>query len=157
MALPRKRLQDRMSHFPLSCDSLGLAHFYLRQTISRNGRNEFLGVGLLGVIVNGFTGSKFDKFTPIHNRHHIAHELHHAEVVAYEDVRETHLCLEVFEEVEDLKHRDIQGRNRFVADDQIRLQRRERAIQIADADHLRICDTDSDTVYRAAQLYRVIR
>ena len=60
----------------------------------------------------------------IHDRDVVAHMLHDAEVVADEQVGQTELFLQPAQQVQDLRlDRDVEGRDRLVADDQVRLGR----------------------------------
>ena len=60
----------------------------------------------------------------IHHRHLIGEMLHDREVVRDEQVRDVALLLQVIQQVEDLRlDRNVQRRNRLVADDEIRRER----------------------------------
>ena len=58
--------------------------------------------------------------TQIHHPHPIAHVAHHREIVGDEEIRHLALALQVFQDVEHLSlHAHIQGRSRFVTDQEI--------------------------------------
>ena len=68
-----------------------------------------------------------DDDAEIHHRDPVGDVLHHREVVRDEDVGEAEPVLQVAQQIEDLRaDRDIERRDRLVADDQLRLDR-ERA------------------------------
>ena len=59
----------------------------------------------------------------VHDRHAVADVLHHAQVVGDEQVGKVHLFLELGQQVDDLRlDGHVQGRDRFVADDDQRIQ-----------------------------------
>ena len=75
----------------------------------------------------------FDDSTEIHHRHAGGNVLHNGEIVRDEDVREPQTPLQIAQQIDHLRlDRNVQGRDRFVADDETRLDR-ERA---GDADAL---------------------
>ena len=80
-----------------------------------------VGVGRRGVEVVG--RADLADLAEVHHRHPVADVLHHGEVVGDEDQREAVARLHVLEQVEDLGlHRHVEGRDRLVADDQLRVE-----------------------------------
>jgi hypothetical protein len=68
-----------------------------------------------------------------HDRDRVADRPDDREVVRDEEVGECKVALEIFEQIEDLRlNRDVEGRDRFVADDQLRVERK----RAGDADPL---------------------
>ena len=86
-----------------------------------NGGEEALGVGMRGVGGDEFGGAFFDEFTVFENRDLVADVFNDGEVVGNEKVGEVKFFLEVHQKVDDLGlDRDIEGTDRFVADDKLR-------------------------------------
>ena len=78
-------------------------------------------------------GADLDDLAEVHHGDAVAHVAHDGEVVGDEDHRQAELALQLAQQVEDLGlDRDVEGGDRLVGDDQLRLQR-ERA---GDADPL---------------------
>ena len=100
-------------------------HFVLGADIERrHGRKQGLGVRVPGIGVNVPVGGRFDDLTQIHHGHVIADVLDDGQVVRDEDVGKRKLLLQVDQQVDDLGlDRDIEGRHRFVADDELRAER----------------------------------
>ena len=68
-----------------------------------------------------FGGAFFDEFTMFENRDLIADVFNDGEVVGDKEVSKVELFLKIHEEVDDLGlDRDIEGTDRFVADDKLR-------------------------------------
>ena len=89
----------------------------------RRGREQGLGVGVEGVFVEVRLGLQFHEPAEVHDGHPVADVAHHREVVGDEEIGQMELLLEVHEEVDDLcLDGDVQGRDRLVADDQLRLE-----------------------------------
>src|SRR6478735_6495167 len=69
-------------------------------------------------------GCGLDDLAEVHHRDPVADVAHHREVVADEDVGEPELALQVVEQVDHLSlDRDVEGLDRFVADDDLWLER----------------------------------
>ena len=87
----------------------------------RDGGEEALGIGMGGVGGDEFRGAFFDEFTVFENRDLIADVFNDGEVVGDKEVGEVKFFLEVHQKVDDLGlDRDIEGTDRFVADDKLR-------------------------------------
>ena len=85
------------------------------------------------VLVEELRAADLDDAADVHDRDPVGDLADHREVVRDEDVGEVELVLEALQQVQDLRlHRDVERRDRLVADDQLRLER-ERA---RDADPL---------------------
>ena len=68
--------------------------------------------------------SGLDDGAEIHHRDPVGHLTDHGEVVGDEQIGEAALVTEIHQQVEDLGlHRDIECRDRFVADNELRLDR----------------------------------
>ncbi len=89
----------------------------------RNGFEERLGVGVARIAVKLGRRGQFDDFAEIHHRDPVAHVLDHAEIVGDEEVGEPVLLLEFEKEVQHLRlHRDIEGGNGLITDDEAGFQ-----------------------------------
>ena len=87
----------------------------------RDGGEQALGIGMGGVGGDEFRGAFFDEFTVFENRDLIADVFNDCEVVGNEEVGEVKFFLEVHQKVDDLGlDRNIEGTDRFVADDKLR-------------------------------------
>jgi hypothetical protein len=87
----------------------------------RDGGEEALGVGMGGVGGDEFGGAFFDEFTVFENRDLIADVFNDGEVVGNKEISKVELFLEIHQKVDDLGlDRDIEGTDRFVADDKLR-------------------------------------
>jgi hypothetical protein len=76
------------------------------------------------VVVDLLGRAELDDLPQVHDRDPVGDVTNDAEVVRDEDIREPELVLDVFEQVDDLcLDRDVEGRDRLVGDDQLRLQR----------------------------------
>ena len=85
------------------------------------GGEQALGVGMSGVGGDEFGGAFFDEFTVFENGDLIADVFNDGEVVGDKEVSKVELFLKIHEEVDDLGlDRDIEGTDRFVADDKFR-------------------------------------
>ena len=84
-------------------------------------REQGLGIGMRGIVVEDLFGGQFDDLAQIHNRDPVGDMAHDAEVVGDEHIRKPHLRLDILQEIDDLGlDRDVEGRNRFVGDDKAR-------------------------------------
>src|SRR5215207_2305437 len=120
---------DRARHVALEADALPL-HGRVRD---RHRREQRLGIGVLRHRVEVACARDLDDRAEIHHRHPRADVLDDRQVVRDEDVGEAELSLQVLEKVDHLRlDRDVERRDRLVADDQLR-RHRERA---GDADAL---------------------
>jgi hypothetical protein len=95
-----------------------------RRRIRRgDGFEERLGVGMARIPIEFGRRGQFDDLAEIHHRDAVAHVLDHAEIVGDEEIGEPVLLLEFEEEVQHLRlHRDIEGGNGFITDDEARFQ-----------------------------------
>jgi hypothetical protein len=89
----------------------------------RDRGQQRLGVGVDGPHVELLGRRHLDDLAEVHDRDAVRHVPHHAQVVSDEDVGEVQLVLEVIEQVNHLRaDRDVEGRDRLVGDDQLRVQ-----------------------------------
>ncbi len=87
----------------------------------RDGGEEALGIGMGGVGGDEFGGAFFDEFTVFENGNLIADVFNDGEIVGNKEVGEVKFFLEVHQKVDDLGlDRNIEGTDRFVADDKLR-------------------------------------
>ncbi len=100
---------------------------------ARHRREQRRRVGVARMLVQELRLAHLDDAAEVHDRDPVGDVADHGQVVRDEDVGEAELALEVLQQVQDLRlHRDVERRDRLVADDQLRLER-ERA---RDADPL---------------------
>src|SRR5579875_1372835 len=96
----------------------------LRRIRDRHGREERLGVRMMGALVERVAVGQFDDLAEIHHRDPVAHLADHGEVVSDEEVREVQALLEVAQQAQDLGlDRHVERRDRLVEDDERRLDR----------------------------------
>src|SRR5919197_1414626 len=73
---------------------------------------------------DGFRAANLDEFAQVHDANPITHMLDSGQVVADQEIGDTDLSLQIFEEIENLRtDRDIEGGHRLVEDHQRWLQR----------------------------------
>ncbi len=83
-----------------------------------------LGVGMLGIREQRFGARVLHQHAHVHDCNAIADVLHHAQVVGDEQVGQAVLFLQVLQEVQNLGlHGHVEGGDRLVEDDQLRIQR----------------------------------
>jgi hypothetical protein len=76
-----------------------------------------------GPLVELFGGRHLYDLAQVHDRDAVRHVPHHSQVVSDEDISEVQLVLEVVEQVYHLcADRDVEGGDRFVGDDQLRVK-----------------------------------
>ena len=86
-----------------------------------NGGEQALGVGMSGVGGDEFGGAFFNEFTVLENCDLVADVFNDGEVVGNKEISKVELFLEIHQKVDDLGlDRDIEGTDRFVADDKFR-------------------------------------
>ena len=86
------------------------------------GGEERLGIGVQGVVEDGLGVAQLHHLTQVHDGHPVAQVLHHAQVVADEEVGEAQLFLQLPQEVQNLgPDRHVQGGDRLVTDDELGL------------------------------------
>jgi len=91
------------------------------------------------VLKNGVAGACLDQVPEIHHADPVADVPHDRKIVRYEKVGETKLFLDVHHQIQDLSlYRNVQGRDRFVGDDQLRFDRQGPG----DADSLALAATE---------------
>ena len=79
---------------------------------------------MFGVGEEGAGRSHFRQLSQIHHGDPISQVLDHVQVVRDEQVGQVILGLQILEQVDDLRlNRHVQGRDRFIAHDQLRVQR----------------------------------
>jgi hypothetical protein len=65
----------------------------------------------------------------VHHHHLVGHVFDHGQIVRDEDVGQAQLILQILQQIQHLRlHRHVQRRNGFVADQDFRLQVRQRAM-----------------------------
>src|SRR4051812_25304718 len=68
---------------------------------------------------------EFHDLAQVHHGHAVAHVAHDGEIVGDEDDRQPELALKVTQQVQDLRlDRDVEGRDGFVGDDQLGIERK---------------------------------
>ena len=88
----------------------------------RDGLEQGFGVGVEGLLVEVVGRADFAHLAQIHHAHSVADVLDNGEVVGDEDQGEAVAGFHVFQQVEYLRlDGDIQSRDRFVADDDLRV------------------------------------
>lgn len=111
------RRVDRGGDIPLKYDPGPLRGRMHR----RHGGQQHLGVGMLRVPANGACRSGLDHAPQVHDDDALAEVLDHCKVVGNEQVGQAVLALDVPEQVDHLGlDADIEGADRFVADDELR-------------------------------------
>jgi len=86
-----------------------------------NGGEQALGVGMGGLGGDEFGGAFFNEFTVFENCDLVADVFNDGEVVGNKEISKVELFLEIHQKVDDLGlDRDIEGTDRFVADDKLR-------------------------------------
>ena len=84
-----------------------------------DGGEKALGVGMIGVCCDHFGRTLLDQFAVLEDGDLIADVFDHGEVMRDEEVGEIEFFLQIHQEIDDLGlHRDIQGADWFVADDE---------------------------------------
>ena len=92
-----------------------------------HGREQRRRVRVTWPLVQLVGGGDLDDLAEVHHRDPVAHVRDDGQVVGDEDVGERELALQVGQQVDDLRlDRDVQGRHRLVADDQLRAAGRAR-------------------------------
>src|SRR5439155_6330732 len=83
------------------------------------GREQRLRVRVQRGVVERLAVGDLDDLAEVHDGHAVGDVAHDRKVVGDEQVRETKLRLEIFQQVDDLRlDRDVEGRDRLVADDE---------------------------------------
>ena len=81
-------------------------------------------VGMVRPREEGVRRSALDDAAEIHDRDAVADMLHHAEIVADEEIGQAEIALQLHEQIDDLRlDRDVERRDGFIADDELRLDR----------------------------------
>src|SRR5256884_331479 len=113
---PARRI-ERARHFAAQHDPLTLG--FERRIGDGHGREQRLRVRVQRRVVERLAVGDLDDLAEVHDGHAVGDVAHDREVVGDEQVRETELRLEVFQQVDDLRlDRDVEGRDRLVADDE---------------------------------------
>src|SRR5260221_275814 len=90
----------------------------------RHGRKERLRIRVKRVLVEVDAVAELDDLAEVHDRDAVADVANDRQVVSDEEVRELELVLQLLEEVDDLRlDGDVEGRDRLVGDDELRLDR----------------------------------
>jgi len=89
----------------------------------RHGLEERAGVGMERVVEQFALGGEFHDVSEVHDGYPVADVAHNGKVVGDEKVGQAEPVLEILEEVQHLGlYGDIEGGERFVADDEIRIE-----------------------------------
>ena len=97
---------------------------FRRRIGNRHGRQQRLRVGVPGVAVQLVGRSRFDDASQIHHADGVGNMSHDRQIVRDEDVRQAELLLQVAQQVDHLGlDRNIQGRDRLVAENHLRPHR----------------------------------
>ena len=116
-----RRRVDRARHVALEDDALALARARLRD---RHGRQQRLGVGMQRHLEQALLVGHLDDAAEIHDGDAMRDVLDHGEIVRHQQVGELVLVLQVHQQVDDLRlDRDVERRDRLIADDQLRVER----------------------------------
>ena len=87
-----------------------------------NGGHERLGVWMLGIAADVGIPGQLNNFPQVHHGDPVGDVFDHPDVVGYEKGAESEFILEAVQQIKDLGlDADIQGRDRFITDDQRRL------------------------------------
>jgi hypothetical protein len=91
---------------------------------TRNGRNEFLGVGMIWCSQHLFRHAALYDLPGAHDQHALADTAHHRQIMAYEEVCHCEFVAQFGKQVEDDRlHTDIQRRRRLIKNEKARTQR----------------------------------
>ena len=89
----------------------------------RNRRHQVFGVGMLRRIIQFLGRCYLNDLAQVHHRNPVAGISDFREIVGDEQVSPVELHLKVGEEIDDLRlDRDVERRNRLIADDELRMQ-----------------------------------
>src|SRR5712691_11137012 len=89
----------------------------------RGGGDQGGSVRVPGLTAEGFSVANLDEFAQIHDANPITHMLDSGQVVADQEIGDTELSLQIFQEIENLRtDGDIEGGHRLVEDHQGWLQ-----------------------------------
>ena len=109
---------------PLDASGAAVPLPALSRIRNRHRREQFLRVVVLRVLADLVGGPLLDDLALVHHRDPVGDVADDADVVGDEEVGEAELVLEVVEQVDDLRlDRDVERRDRLVADHQLRFQR----------------------------------
>ncbi len=99
----------------------------------RHGGNQRLRVGMFRLAQQRLRLGRFHHLAQIHHHHTAADVLHHRQIMRDEQIRDAVRLLQILKQVHDLRlHRNVQRAHRFVANDELRLDRQ----RAGDADAL---------------------
>ena len=86
------------------------------------GGQQRLGVGVQGMAEDGLVAAQLHHLAQVHDGHPVTDVLHHAQIVADEEICQAQLLLQVLQQVQNLgPDGHVQGGHRLVADDQLGL------------------------------------
>src|SRR6266436_7425449 len=95
---------------------------FQRRLGQRDGRKQGLGIGMARLGKERALICDLDDLAEIHDRDPIGDMLHHCEIVGDKDIAEPETALQILQKIDDLRlNRDIERRDRLVADDEARL------------------------------------
>ena len=118
MELAARRRVQRAGNFTFELDS---GFFRVRVEVG-NGRQQRLGIGMLGVRKQFFGRRDLDDLTQIHHRDMVAGVGHHGEVVGYEQERQPQFLLQGIQQVEDVRlDRHVERGDTFVGHQKTRI------------------------------------
>ncbi len=120
-AAARRRI-DRARRIAAQLDALGRTPASAGHR--RHGRHQRDAVRMQRPREEGPARRAFDDLPEVHHRDVVADVLDHGHVVRDEEIGQAELALQACEQVQDLRaDRDVEGRHRLVADDQLRIRR----------------------------------
>ena len=87
---------------------------------ARGGRQQGLGIGVQGALVELIAISELHYFTQIHDGHPVTDVFHNTQVVGYEQVGQVEFFLQILKEINDLGlDRNIECGYGFITDDEL--------------------------------------
>ena len=96
----------------------------MRQINRGNGLQQVLCIGMNRIAKQNLSGCNFHDASSLHNGNAISHIIDHGKIVRDENRRQVQLALQAYQQIENLcLNRNIQCRNRFITDQQIRIER----------------------------------
>ena len=125
----------------------------------RHRRQQRLGVGVQRHLEQARLVGHLDDAAEIHDRDPVADVLDHRQIVRDEQVGQLELVLQIHQQVDDLRlDRDVERRDRLVADDQLRVQRQRAgdadALALAAGEFVRIGTASARAAARPARTGR---
>lgn len=96
-----------------------------RRLWTATGREQRLGVGVVGAAKDGLHPANLDQLPTVHHPHPVGEVAHHRQIVGDEQIGALMRLFQLNEQIENGSlHRDVQGRDGLIADDKVRLTRK---------------------------------